>query len=148
MTDDKKLTAKAKPADTEPVSPSPVEPKQTSAKSAGARPAKVIAHDAVVGDGETDPIYYSKARVPGRTENRKSLTVLHIQRRLTAEGFAEAQSAPGGAYEVLTTRAVTQWQESRGEDATGVLTREQFDALFEGDPNVTVHQDSHEDHAV
>lgn len=148
MTDDKKLTAKAKPADTEPVSPSPVEPKQTSAKPAGARPAKVIAHDAVVGDGETDPIYYSKARVPGRTENRKSLTVLHIQRRLTAEGFAEAQSAPGGAYEVLTTRAVTQWQEARGDDATGVLTREQFDALFEGDPNVTVHQDSHEDHAV
>lgn len=148
MTDDKKLTAKAKPADTEPVSPSPVEPKQTSAKSAGARPATVIAHDAVVGDGETDPVYYSKAKVPGPKENRKSLTVLHVQRRLTAEGFAEAQSAPGGAYEVLTTRAVTQWQESRGEDATGVLTRDQFDALFEGDPNVTVHQDSHEDHAV
>lgn len=148
MTDDKKLTAKAKPADTEPVSPSPVEPKQASAKSAGARPAKVIAHDAVVGDGETDPIYYSKARKPGRTENRKSLTVLHIQRRLTAEGFAEAQSAPGGAFEVLTERAVSQWQEARGDEATGVLTREQFDALFEGDPNVEVIQDTHKDHDI
>ena len=135
-------------SDTETVSPSPVEPKQTSAKSAGARPAKVIAYDAVVGDGETDPVFYSKAKVPGPKENRKSLTVLHVQRRLTAEGFAEAQSAPGGAFEVLTTRAVSQWQESRGDDATGVLTREQFDALFEGDPNVTVHQDWHEDHAV
>lgn len=135
-------------SDTETVSPSPVEPKQTSAKSAGARPAKVIAHDAVVGDGETDPVFYSKAKVPGPKENRKSLTVLHVQRRLTAEGFAEAQSAPGGAFEVLTTRAVSQWQESRGDDATGVLTREQFDALFEGDPNVIVHQDWHEDHAV
>ena len=148
MTDDKKLTAKAKPADTEPVSPSPVEPKQTSAKSAGARPAKVIAHDAVVGDGETDHVFYSKAKVPGRSENRKSLTVLHIQRRMMDEGFAEAASSPGGAYDVLTTRAVTQWQEARGDDATGVLTREQFDALFEGDPNVTVNQDWHEDHAV
>ena len=72
-------------SDTETVSPSPVEPKQTSAKSAGARPAKVIAHDAVVGDGETDPVFYSKAKVPGPKENRKSLTVLHVQRRLTAE---------------------------------------------------------------
>lgn len=134
-------------SDTEPVSPSPEEPTQTSAKSAGARPAKAkIAHDAVVGDAETDPIFYSKARKPGRSENRKSLTVLHIQRRLTAEGFAEAQSAPGGAFEVLTTRAVSQWQEARGDDATGVLTREQFDALFEGDPNVEVVQDTHKDH--
>jgi peptidoglycan hydrolase-like protein with peptidoglycan-binding domain len=84
--------------------------------------------------------------VPGRTENRKSLTVLHIQRRLTDEGFSDAQSAPGGRYEALTTRAVSLWQESRKEPATGVLTREQFADLFEGDPNVTVTIDSHEDH--
>lgn len=149
MSDDKTPElSDAKASDTEPVSPAK-EPKQSSAKTVGAKPAtRKIAHDSVVGDGETDPIYYSKARPFGRAGNRKSLTVLHLQRRLTAEGFAEAQSAPGGAYEVLTTRAVTQYQESLGAEPTGVLTREQFDELFRDDPNVTVHQDSHEDHAV
>jgi peptidoglycan hydrolase-like protein with peptidoglycan-binding domain len=150
MSDDKtpKLSD-AKASDTEPVSPAPKEPKQTSAKSAGAKPAPAkIARDSVVGAGETDPVHYSKARKPGRNENRKSLTVLHIQRRLMAEGFAEAASAPGGAYEVLTERAVAQYQESRGYEPTGVLTRGQFAELFEGDPNVTVVQDWHEDHAV
>jgi peptidoglycan hydrolase-like protein with peptidoglycan-binding domain len=144
MSDDK--TPKVEPLDTSVSSPDE-EPKQTSAKSVGAKPAKrKIAHNAVVGGGETDPVLYSKARVPGRTENRKSLTVLHIQRRLTDEGFSDAQSAPGGRYEALTTRAVSLWQESRKEPATGVLTREQFADLFEGDPNVTVTIDSHEDH--
>lgn len=131
------------------MSPAPKEPKQTSAKSAGAKPAKAkIAHNAVVGAGDTDPVLYSKARVPGRTENRKSLTVLHIQRRLMDEGFPEAASAPGGQYEALTTRAVSQYQESIGAEPTGLLTREQFADLFEGDPNVEVMIDTHYDHAV
>lgn len=146
MSDDK-TTPEIVPLDT--VSPPDEEPKQTSAKSVGAKPAKrKIAHNAVVSGGDTDPIVYSKARVPGPTEGRKSLTVLHIQRRLADEGFADAASAPGGRYEALTSRAVSLWQESRKEPATGVLTREQFEALFEGDPNVTVTIDSHEDHAI
>ena len=153
MSDDKtpKLSeaaeSKTAPTDLEPVSPAPKEPKQASAKSVGAKPAKAkIAHDAVVGAGETDTVAYSKAKVPGPKDNRKSLTVLHIQRRLMAEGFAEAASAPGGAYDILTQRSVAQWQEREGYDVTGVLTRDQFDELFEGDPNVTIVQDSHEDH--
>jgi peptidoglycan hydrolase-like protein with peptidoglycan-binding domain len=125
------------------------EPKQASAKPVGAKPARrKIARNAVVGGGETDPVLYSKARVPGRMENRKSLTTLHIQRRLAEEGFPEAASAPGGHYEALTTRAVASWQESRKEPATGVLTRDQFADLFEGDPNVTVSIDTHADHQI
>jgi len=132
-----------------PDSPAPKEPKQTSAKSVGAKPAKAkIAHNAVVGAGDTDPVLYSKARVPGPRENRKSLTVLHIQRRLMDEGFNEAASAPGGHYEALTTSAVTKYQESIGAEATGVLTREQFADLFQDDPNVSVSIDTHEDHTV
>lgn len=134
-------------SDPKPVSPAPKEPKQTSAKSVGAKPAKAkIAHNAVVGAGDTDPILYSKARVPGPRENRKSLTVLHIQRRLMDEGFAEAASAPGGNYEVLTTNAVRKYQTKLGAEPTGVLTREQFVGLFEGDPNVTLQLDTHYDH--
>ena len=131
------------------VSPAPVEPKQTSAKSVGAKPiTESVAPYAVIGTGDTDPIAYSKAKVPGRTESRKSLTVLHLQRRLAEEGFAEAASAPGGRYETLTTRAVSQYQESIKAEPTGVLTREQFAKLFEGDPNVTVAIDTHADHTV
>jgi len=74
--------------------------------------------------------------------------VLHVQRRLAEEGFADAASAPGGRFEALTARAVTLWQKSRGEAATGVLTREQFADLFDGDPNVTVTIDTIEDHQV
>ena len=149
MSDDKTTPEPTvEPLDTSVSSPDE-EPKQTSAKSAGAKPAKrKIARNAVVSGGETDPVQYSKARVPGRTENRKSLTVLHVQRRLAEEGFADAASAPGGRYEALTTRAVSLWQESRGEAATGVLTREQFADLFDGDPNVTVTMDTIEDHKV
>lgn len=123
------------------------EPKPSSAKKAGAKPTKrSIAPGAVVGGGPTDPVQYSKARIPGPTEGRKSLTVLHLQRRLAEEGFSEAASAPGGRYEVLTQSAVSKYQESLGAEVTGVLTREQFADLFDGDPNVTVSIDTHADH--
>ena len=128
------------------VSPTVEEPKQASAKSAGAKPTKrVIAHNAVVGAGETDPIKYSSAKP---SPQKKVLTVLHVQRALMDLGYADAISAPGGNYEALTTRAVQAYQRDRGEDATGVLTRDQFADLFEGDPNVTVALDTHEDHQV
>ena len=131
------------------VSPVDEEPKPTGAESVGAKPATgKIAHDAVVGTGDTDAVYYSKAKVPGRTEPRKSLTVLHVQRRLTDKGFHEAQSAPGGRFENLTTAAVRKYQDSRGDEITGVLTRQQFEDLFENDPNVTVTLDTTEDHQV
>lgn len=149
MSDDKTTPEPiVEPLDTSVSSPDE-EPKPRRASGAGAKPAKrKIAHNAVVGGGETDPVLYSKARVPGPTEGRKSLTVLHIQRALADAGFADAASAPGGRFEALTTRAVTLWQESRDEPATGVLTREQFADLFEGDPNVTVTQDTAFDHEV
>lgn len=141
--------AKAETVSPVPVSPAPKEPKQTSAKSVGAKPAaSKIARNAVVGAGDTDSVMYSKARAPKGNESRKSLTVLHIQRRLAEEGFSEAASAPGGRYEALTTNAVRAYQTSITAEPTGTLTREQFADLFEGDHNVTVEVDTHEDHQV
>lgn len=136
MTDDKTPKTSVSSADEE--------PKQASAKPAGAKPAaRKIAHDAVVGAGETDLIKYSSARP---SSQKRVLTVLHIQRRLMDLGFSEAASAPGGRYEALTESAVRKYQESLGEAATGLLTRDQFAALFEGDPNVEVFQDTPADH--
>lgn len=139
MTDE---TKSAKP------SPKTVAPKKTE-PVAKAEPAKVEeprAPYAVFGNGETDEILYSKARVPGPTESRKSVTVLHIQRRLEELGYSEAEVAPGGRYETLTELAVKRYQGDNGADATGTLTREQFVTLFDGDPNVTVSLDTIADH--
>lgn len=144
MSDDKTKVSESVEATED--SPAPKEPKQTSAKSAGAKPTKAkIAHDSVVGAGDTDPIRYSSAKP---TANRKVLTVLHLQRRLVAEGFHEANSSSGGHYDANTRRAVEQYQESLGAEATGVLTRDQFADLFEGDPNVTVEVDTPFDHTI
>lgn len=148
MTDDK-TPAKPKASPKISVSSPDEEPKQASAEPAGAKPTTApIARDAVVSGGETDPIFYSKAKVPGPTEGRKSLTVLHIQRRLAALGFTEAASSPGGRFDALTTSAVRRYQETLGDEVTGVLTRDQFEGLFKDDPNVTVTQDTSFDHSV
>lgn len=157
MTDEKK-TAKsettatehsveaAEPATAKTVSSEPKEPKATSAKSSGAKPAaRIIAPGQVVGSGDTDTIRYSSAKPSAK---KRVLSVLHVQRALAELGYAEAASAPGGHYETLTRNAVIKYQISRGDAQTGVLTRAQFTDLFEGDPNVTVEVDTHEDHAV
>lgn len=145
MSDDKtKVSEPVEAADVD--SPTPKGPKQTSAKSAGAKPAKAtIAHDAVVGAGDTDPIRYSSAKP---SQNHKVLTVLHIQRRLVQEGFHEAEASGGGDYDIHTQRSVSQYQESIGAEPTGVLTRDQFAELFAEDPNVTVDIDTHFDHTI
>lgn len=108
-----------------------------------AAPKRKIAHNAVVGGGETDPIKYSSAKP---SHQKKVLTVLHLQRALMDRGYAEASSAPGGWYEVLTTRAVQAYQRDRGEEPTGKITRAQFEDLFVDDPNVTLSMDTHADH--
>lgn len=142
MSDDKTPEPKAKTS----VSSPDVEPKQASAKPAGAKPAarRIAPGNAVSGE-DTDPIKYSSAKP---SLNKRVLTVLHIQRRLAEEGFVEAASAPGGQYDELTKRAVAAYQKSLNKPETGVLTRVQFEDLFEGDPNVAISVDTPFDHTV
>lgn len=94
--------------------------------------------NAVVGGGETDPVVFSRAVPLAEARTRKSLTVHHLQRRLAELGHVEAASDIDGRYGDLTTRSVEQWQAKNGHPVTGRLTREEFGAIFEGDPNVTV----------
>jgi peptidoglycan hydrolase-like protein with peptidoglycan-binding domain len=105
-------------------------------KAAAPKPRKAL-KDSVVGNGDTDPVVYSRVAVETRGRSRKSLTVHHLQRRLAWLGYAEAASDLDGQYGTLTIRAVQAWQADNGAEATGDLTREQFLAVFEGDPNVT-----------
>ena len=131
-----------------PVSPAPKEPKTTSAKPSGAKPETArVAPYAVFGTGDTDPISYSLVRPPRRGEGRKSLSVLHTQRRLQELGFPEGISDVGGHYGKLTGNAVRAYQASVNHPETGLLTREEFATIFQNDVNVTVSVDTPADHA-
>lgn len=92
---------------------------------------------AVVGSGEVDEISMAQC-VYKNTGNRKSLSVYHLQRRLTELGFRNADADPKGYYGDMTMVAVAQFQASRGMEGAGAVTAESFAAIFDGDPNVKI----------
>lgn len=102
--------------------------------------ARKAPKDAVVGGGDTDPVIYSRVTPEGRAKTRKSLTVHHLQRRLTWLGYEVAAADLDGQYGTLTTAAVSAWQRDN-EYPEGDLTHTQFLEIFEGDPNVTASVD-------
>jgi|SRR6187431_1323444 len=123
------------------------EPKQTRAKSAGAKPETApVAPYAVFGGGTTDPVLYSRTRPPKRGEGRNVLSVVQLQRKLQELGHNDARADKGGYYGAGVTRAVAAWQASKDHAVTGVLTREEFAELWEGDVNVDALVDTPADH--
>jgi peptidoglycan hydrolase-like protein with peptidoglycan-binding domain len=92
---------------------------------------------AVVGLGEVDDISLSQCSYKN-VNNRKSLSVYHLQRRLSELGYKNADADPKGYYGDLTMVAVAQFQADRGMDGAGTLNAESFAAIFEGDPNVKI----------
>lgn len=69
---------------------------------------------------------------------RKSLTVHHLQRRLTELGYGEASSDKDGWYGDLTMEAVKAFQGDNRLEATGVMDADTLRRIFKGDPNVKV----------
>lgn len=67
---------------------------------------------------------------------RKSLSVHHVQRRLTELGYVAAYRDRDGYYADHTRGAVLAFQTDRQLTVTGQLDRPTAEALFEGDPNV------------
>lgn len=117
--------------------PAEAAPEPKPAKKAPRKP-KPREPYAVVGRGETDEVLYSRAVPLERAKTRKSLTIHHLQRRLTELGYPEAGADLDGRWGALTGRAVTDWQKASGHEATGDLTAEQFAEIFSDDINVTV----------
>lgn len=113
--------------------------KPAPAKPVEKKPAAVqhIAKDAVVSGGDTDPVYLDKC-VYMNVYARKSLTVHHVQRRLAAMGYRDAGSDKDGWYGELTKKAVAEFQHDRKLDGDGEMNAATFEAIFAGDPNVTV----------
>lgn len=124
------------------------EPTQDSVDpAASAEPAVVpTTPNAAVSGAAVDPIRYSAAVPTPKNGPRKSLTVYHLARRLYEHGHTEAWSET--IYGNLTRSSVAAWQTERGDEPTGVLTRAQFSALFEGDTNVEVTIDTIGDHPL
>lgn len=94
------------------------------------------AASAVVGDGDTDDVFLS--RLVYKAYAKKSLSVHHLQRRLNELGYTAAYSDLDGWYGDLTHDAVAQFQIDKGLQATGLMDAETAQAIFEGDPNVTL----------
>ena len=69
---------------------------------------------------------------------RKSLSIHHVQRRLTELGYPEAATDNDGWYGDDTMAAVAAFQVDEGLEATGAMDMATLNALFHDDPNVVV----------
>jgi hypothetical protein len=90
---------------------------------------------AVVGNGAVDDVLLS-ACVYKNIYVRKSLTVHHLQRRLTELGYSEASLDKDGYYGDITKTAVARFQEDKKIEGNGIIDAPTFLAIFDGDPNV------------
>ena len=69
---------------------------------------------------------------------KKSLSVHHVQRRLSELGYAEAYADKDGWYGDLTKSAVRAFQKDEKLSGDGTITAETLKKLFSDDPNVVV----------
>ena len=93
----------------------------------------------VIGKGDTDEVRFSSYVSPATSKN---LTIHHVQRALVAAGHGEAGADRDGRVGELTELAIRNWQKAQKAEQTGKLTPKQFEALFKGDPNVSVVLDT------
>lgn len=94
----------------------------------------------VVSGNYTDEVLASRLIPDG--SKKKSLSVVHLQRRLRDLGFTEGYYGDrDGQLGVPTLRSIAAWQ-TANKLPEGNLTHEQIEALFDGDPNVTVVLDT------
>jgi peptidoglycan hydrolase-like protein with peptidoglycan-binding domain len=92
---------------------------------------------AVVSNNAVDDVMLS-ACVYKNNNNRKSLTVHHLQRRLAELGYDVALQDPDGYYAEWTRTAVMFYQMDNGLIGTGVVDAATLEKVFTNDPNVRI----------
>jgi hypothetical protein len=92
---------------------------------------------AVVGLGEVDDVLLSSCIYKNKYA-RKSLTVHHLQRRLSELGYTQAGLDKDGYYGDLTKAAVLEFQLANNLSDSGMVDAVTFELIFKGDPNVKV----------
>jgi peptidoglycan hydrolase-like protein with peptidoglycan-binding domain len=119
----------------------PTPPKKEAEPAPVSAPPKSLAPRtayAVVSGKNQDDVHLSKA-VYKNTARKRSLTVHHIQRRLTEWGHYDAFLDKDGFYGDSTKKSVIEFQDRMGIIATGLMDIETMTKLFENDTNVVVH---------
>jgi|LakMenEpi03Aug12_release.lakeMendotaPanAssembly.Ray.scaffolds.fasta_scaffold344920_3 hypothetical protein len=97
----------------------------------------VEAGAAVVSGGMYDDVSLDRC-VFMNVYNRKSLTVHHLQRRLSELGYSDVLTDKDGWYGDITRDAVASWQSDNNLEGDGTMTAETFKKIFDGDTNVNV----------
>jgi peptidoglycan hydrolase-like protein with peptidoglycan-binding domain len=98
----------------------------------------VAAPNAVVGKGERDDVLLSRM-VFKNPHAHKSLSVHHLQRRLTELGYGEAGADQDGLIGTLTVSAIYKYQtDNKNLNRDGIVDADTLQAIFDGDPNCNV----------
>jgi peptidoglycan hydrolase-like protein with peptidoglycan-binding domain len=92
---------------------------------------------AVVGLGTVDNVSLSSI-IFKNIYARKSLSVHHMQRRLSELGYIEAARDKDGYYGDSTKEALARFQGDNNMLGAGVVDMETLELLFTNDPNVTL----------
>lgn len=92
---------------------------------------------AVVSNNAVDDVKLSSC-IFKNVNNRKSLTVHHIQRRLAELGYDLALQDADGYYADWTKIAVMSYQMDHGFTATGMMDAATLEKIFTNDPNVRI----------
>ena len=121
----------------EPVVVPVVEPTPIPVEEPRPKP-KASSRSSVVGNGDKDDVFLSNC-VYKNAYSRKSLTVHHLQRRLTELGYTEANADKDGWLGDLTKAAIIKFQKDKGLNATGTVDADTFTKIFEGDTNVKIN---------
>jgi peptidoglycan hydrolase-like protein with peptidoglycan-binding domain len=106
----------------------------TKAKKPGRQPSSP---GAAVSGNDVDQVLLSSCVFKNKFA-RKSLSIHHVQRRLTELGYAEAATDNDGWYGDDTAAAVAKFQAAEGLEATGAMDMATLNAMFHDDPNVVV----------
>lgn len=129
----KPAAIESEPAPAEPAAPAKAEQPKPKATPKPQEPA--VSH--VVSGNETDDVRLSSC-VYKNMYARKSLTVHHVQRRLSELGYPDGGTDKDGWYGDMTKLAVAEFQKDKGIAGEGLMDADTLRALFEGDSNVTV----------
>jgi peptidoglycan hydrolase-like protein with peptidoglycan-binding domain len=99
---------------------------------------RVATPNAVVGKGKRDDVLLSRM-VFKNPHAHKSLSVHHLQRRLTELGYGEAGADQDGLIGTLTVSAIYKYQtDNKNLNRDGIVDADTLQAIFDGDPNCNV----------
>jgi peptidoglycan hydrolase-like protein with peptidoglycan-binding domain len=99
---------------------------------------RVATPSAVVGKGKRDDVLLSRM-VFKNPHAHKSLSVHHLQRRLTELGYGEAGADQDGLIGTLTVSAIYKYQtDNKNLNRDGIVDADTLQAIFDGDPNCNV----------